>query len=64
MPLSPLPAVVFAVAAAAITVNFLVQDVSGAGSAADLLGSSSGLGLLLILSGLLVYAVRRARRAA
>lgn len=61
MPLRPIPAVLFAVAAIAVLASYTAKDVAlvAAGRPIAFLGSTTGMGILLILSGLVAYAAQR-----
>lgn len=63
MPLRPLPAIFFAVAAVAVLASYLVGDVPllFAGHIGAFLASTTGLGILLIGSGLVLYAIQSRR---
>jgi APA family basic amino acid/polyamine antiporter len=63
MPLRPLPAIFFAIAAVAVLASYLVADVPllADGHFGAFLASTTGLGIVLIGVGLLLYAVQRRR---
>jgi amino acid transporter len=65
MPLRPVPAVFFALAAVAVLASYVVADVHliADGHVGAFLASTTGLGILLIGSGLLLYLPVRARHA-
>ncbi len=60
MPLRPLPAIFFAVAAVAVLASYIVADVQliSAGHVGAFLASTTGLGIVLIGSGLGLYTAR------
>lgn len=64
MPLRPVPAVFFAVAAVAVLVSYAYEDLKllGEGLVGSFIASTTGLGILLIGSGAVVYAIQRRRR--
>ena len=57
IPLSPLPAVVFGIASVGVLLSFFVKDLGAlaTGNIAGFMGSTTGLGIILILLGLGLY---------